>query len=302
MSDVSNGMTKKHTLVAHDGKFHADDVLAIAVLSLVLGEDNISIVRSRDREVIANADFVVDVGQVYDSARNRFDHHQTGGAGMRENGIPYASFGLVWKHFGGQLCGSQSVADEVESVMVIPIDAADNGVATVARTIEGVSPYDFHDAIDIFNPHVSESLTHDEQFLKVVDMGKRVIEREIIKARLRQQDDQEVRRLYENAEDKRIVVFEKPRNTRFLNSVPEPLFYVSPSATSGKWVAHAIRIDHEFFEYRKYFPKAWAGKTNEELVAISGVSDAEFCHAHLFIAVAKSREGALKLARLALEA
>ncbi len=292
----------KQLVVTHDGKFHADEVLAVAVLSLSLGEDNVEIVRSRDLEMIAKADIVVDVGQVYSPEHNRFDHHQPEGGGVRDNGIPYASFGLVWKHFGEKLCGSKSVADEIESVMILPIDANDNGMSIIERAKEGVSPYDFHDAIDIFNPHASESLTHDAQFLKVVEMGKRVIEREIIKARQRQEDDQYVREIYEKTEDKRIIVFDKPTNTRFLNSVSEPIFYVVPGTTDEKWIAHAVRIDPEFFDYRGYFPKAWAGKTREGLVAASGVSDAVFCHTHLFIAVAGSKEGALKLAELALVA
>lgn len=36
---------------------------------------------------------VVDIGGVYDLETNHFDHHQIGGAGKRENGIPYAAIG-----------------------------------------------------------------------------------------------------------------------------------------------------------------------------------------------------------------
>ena len=41
-----------------------------------------------------SADIVIDVGGQYDPDAGRFDHHQRGGAGERENGIPYSSFGL----------------------------------------------------------------------------------------------------------------------------------------------------------------------------------------------------------------
>ncbi len=42
------------------------------------------------------------------------------------------------------------------------------------------------------------------------------------------------------------------------------------------------------------------GLRDEELQKITGVEDAVFCHKGLFLAVSKSKEGAVKLAELAL--
>ena len=51
------------TLIAtHSGSFHADDVFGVAVLA-ALSPDH-RIVRTRDPQEIAPADFVVDVGGV----------------------------------------------------------------------------------------------------------------------------------------------------------------------------------------------------------------------------------------------
>ena len=83
------------TVVTHNGNFHADDVFSIAVLKHVL--PTFKLVRTRDKALIESADYVIDVGGEYDPETNRFDHHQRGGAGERENGIPFSSFGLVWK-------------------------------------------------------------------------------------------------------------------------------------------------------------------------------------------------------------
>jgi uncharacterized UPF0160 family protein len=47
-------------------------------------------------------------------------------------------------------------------------------------------------------------------------------------------------------------------------------------------------------------PKAWAGLRNQELAAVTGVQDSVFCHSNLFIGGARSMEGALRLAELAL--
>ena len=47
-------------------------------------------------------------------------------------------------------------------------------------------------------------------------------------------------------------------------------------------------------------PESWAGKKDEELQQASGVSDAIFCHRGRFMAVAKTYEGVLKMAEIAL--
>ena len=86
------------TIATHNGNFHADDVFSIAALKNIFPAFNL--VRTRDLEVIGKADVVIDVGGIYDPETGRFDHHQRGGAGERENGIPYSSFGLVWKKYG----------------------------------------------------------------------------------------------------------------------------------------------------------------------------------------------------------
>src|SRR5687768_9738743 len=98
-------------VATHDGSFHADDVFAVAALRRL--DPDLEIVRSRDREVIAAADVRVDIGLKDDPDSGDFDHHQKGGAGARGNGIPYASFGLVWRRHGAELTGGdeQAAAD-----------------------------------------------------------------------------------------------------------------------------------------------------------------------------------------------
>ncbi len=110
----------KVTIVTHSSKFHPDDVFGVATLLLVMEKENtkVTVVRSRDADIVAHADYAVDVGGEYDSVRGRFDHHQIGGAGKRDNGIPYASFGLVWKTYGEILCGSKEIADKVDEKLV----------------------------------------------------------------------------------------------------------------------------------------------------------------------------------------
>ena len=121
----------KKKLITHNGSFHADDLFACATLILVMEIENMDyeIVRTRDMESIKNADYVFDVGGIYDADTNRYDHHQRGGAGARINGIPYSSFGLIWKHFGLKLCGGNMDAWQIiDEGIASPIDAGDNGI------------------------------------------------------------------------------------------------------------------------------------------------------------------------------
>ena len=66
---------KKPTIVTHSGRFHADDLFATAML-LEYFVGKAKVVRSVDPQVIEKGDYVLDVGRVYNTAKNRFDHHQ----------------------------------------------------------------------------------------------------------------------------------------------------------------------------------------------------------------------------------
>ena len=76
---------------------------------------------------------------------------------------------------------------------------------------------------------------------------------------------------------------------------------IYPRKTDNTWGAKGVPKYLKTFQNRKDFPKNWGGLRNEELQKITGVSDAIFCHHALYMAVAKSKEGAIKLAQIAVE-
>src|SRR4051812_16043506 len=121
-------------IITHSGNFHPDDVCAVAVLLLLYPDAEV--VRTRDEKIITGKDkedIVLDVGQRYEPENLYFDHHQEGGVPKRKNGIPYASFGLIWKHFGSQLSGSERAANTIEEKLVWPVDSDDSGLDTYKR-------------------------------------------------------------------------------------------------------------------------------------------------------------------------
>ncbi len=297
-------MNKPHKnlkkIVTHSSNFHTDEVFACVILS-ILHDGAVEIVRSRDPEVWATGDYVVDVGGVYDSASGRFDHHQEGGAGKRENGIPYSSLGLVWKEFGEKVAGSAYVARVIDERLVQPVDSGDNGIETF--TVRGETPpYILQDVVSAFRPGWNEKRTEDEGFFEAVAVAEKILTREIVRTLGEEEGKRRAEEAYIEAKDKRIIILDDHYPWHdVLGSHPEPIYVVKPDhGTSGKWKVEAVRSDVHSFKNRKDFPVSWAGKTGGELAQISRVSDALFCHNKLFITVAGSKEGAIALAQIAL--
>ncbi|MDB5255028.1 MAG: metal-dependent protein hydrolase [Candidatus Nomurabacteria bacterium] len=288
------------TVVAHDGTFHTDDVFACATLSLAFKDRELEIVRSRDQAVIDGADIVVDVGGVYDTATLRFDHHQKGGAGARDNSIPYASFGLVWKEYGVQLAGNEESAKFIDEQLVQGIDGADNGVLNKVAD-NGVYCYSVIDIISAMRTTWEEHSTMDEAFMEAVNVAVTILERMLAHAASYTHAQAILETAYTVAPDKQIIEIGKeyPGWYEVMTNHPEPLFVIY-QREDGAWSAKAVRVTPIEFAARKQFPEAWAGLRDEELQAVSGVSDAIFCHNGRFIAVAQSREGAYKLAQKAI--
>ena len=63
----------------------------------------------------------------------------------------------------------------------------------------------------------------------------------------------------------------------------------------------AVRDNPHQFKNRKDLPAEWAGLRDAELARVTGVADAVFCHRNRFMAVARTKEGAVALAKLALK-
>jgi uncharacterized UPF0160 family protein len=307
-------------LATHSGKFHCDEVFAYAVLRLALGlqapgVDHV-LLRTRKPELIEAADIVWDVGSIFDAAANRFDHHQRG-APLRADGTPFSSAGLIWQAYGvravaallrpaGREAFAEAIATSIEDSMVRRIDEIDNGVSAdgpvrkdslgLARLIE-----DFNPAWD--DSHANGPTAGDAAFLEAAALAGGVLARRVESLRARQEAEAQVLAAHQAGEDPRILVLERGmpwKNVIFSHDLPV-LFTVSP-ASNGNWMLDTMPPEAGSFEQRLPLPEAWAGLQNDELAAQTGVPDAVFVHLRRFVAAAKSRQGALALARLALAA
>ena len=284
------------TIVTHNGNFHADDVFSIAALKSIF--PSCKLIRTRDLDVIAKADIVIDVGGEYNSETGRFDHHQRGGAGQRENGIPYSSFGLMWMNYGLVLCqGNQEVANAVDSGLVSKIDAIDCG--HVEGIYEGIS---LSQTISMFNPTWQENSHFDSCFDEAVDFASRVLARFIASASGGIRAKTIVAKAINSAQDPRVIVLEKYTPwKRTVHALSDKALYMIYPSQTGQWRIQTVPVEPGSFEDRKPLPKEWAGLSDQALQDASGIDDAMFCHNGLFIAGAETFESTMKMASIALQ-
>jgi len=192
-------------VVTHNGSFHADDVFAIATLQLFFGLDKLSVTRTRDESVISEADIVVDVGGEYDVGRHRYDHHQNG-APVRENGIPYAGFGLVWKHFGENICKDEILQERIDKILVQPVDAGDNGVSLYFLNDLHITPFELYQVISTFAPPWQSEKSQDDCFFEAVAWAREFLDRLIQKEHAQLKMEKLIDDVYTATENKNIFI------------------------------------------------------------------------------------------------
>lgn len=289
------------TMAVHDMTFHADDVFAAMLMRLVYPE--LKIIRTRVQEELDKCDLVADVGLVYDEKKLRFDHHQEGRAGARENGILYSAFGLIWKHWGMDICEQDlDLFKYIDKVLVQPIDAQDNGQRLYDEVIfEGIEDLNVDGIMKkAFNPAVGSNESFDEKFKDALDFAENLFTGIFLSSKSLISVKSNIKADYNKLNDKRFLVDGEYRPVlAFKEEMPELLFYVYPYGDTGKWCIKCAQ--EEGFKNRKDLPHEWAGKNGGELEEVSGIKDMDFCHNGLFICAAKSKEAILEALQKALD-
>jgi len=292
---------KIKTLGTHNGKFHADDVMATAILRLLLGD--IKVTRTRDQNILEKLDFV------YDISLGEFDHHQLNKE-IRENNIPYAACGLVWREFGPRVIkkfNSQlsendiiSIFDYVDKNLVQGIDATDNGIDIKSE----IKVMTISDIIQSFNPtwdsQDSKDVAFEEAAGYATEVIKRIINRQVsvIKARII------VNEAFQNRNINEIMVLKNGcpwlQQLLKIDINNEVLFVISPDDNNAEYKIQTVKKTADTFEARKDILESIRGKSSEEINSIMQIDDAIFCHKAGFIASARSIESALKIAKLSI--
>ena len=295
-------------LVTHSGGFHADELLSSVILTRLFPQAKI--VRSRAPDWITpSADRIIyDVGGAYDAETHIFDHHQRG-APLREDGQPYSSFGLIWKHYGHQYLTAYGVPEaHIEAIhtsfdtgFVLPIDLMDNGALSPATAglLAGLTlPALLETLKPVFDNNDPEA--DDLAFHAALAIARSFVEASIGKKAAKLRAESLVLDAIEKTGEGRVL--ELPLGMPFRPAVVKAgadhlLFVVHPR--DKDWCLTGIRRADDGFVVRADLPAAWAGLTNSDLETASGVEGATFCHNGRFIAAAKTREAALAMAEIA---
>lgn len=295
-------------LVTHDGMFHADDVFSTVILSRLF--PNADVVRTRDPDLIkAAADRIVyDVGGRYSPEEMIFDHHHPG-APVREDGVPYSSFGLVWERYGAAWLRevlpelgdtAERVHGMVDRGFVREVDGLDNGSSFPG----GASPVNLTNVIgslapDFDDPSPTSLRRAFDDAVRLADItlvarartaGAKVRAERLITKVLEDHDGGPVLELpYGMPWDRAL------RKAR----ADHVLFVVIPRG--GEWSVSAVPESPGEFVNRLDLPEEWAGLTGEDLERVSGIDGAVFCHKARFYAAAKTREAIMRMVGSALE-
>lgn len=290
-------------VITHSGKFHADDVLSTALLSLVFerkGRDTLRVAR-----VDKNLDFnsIASDIIIYDVGNGKFDHHSSEKKRRMNDGPCYAAFGLLWQEFGRELVDDEDQFAFVDEKLVRCVDIHDNKDKRYANLVT-------HDASELIsqiaksNPtwndqdvnSPSNNFVHEVMFArtKILSAIKRAkhlpIARGIIENQLKQDPNL------------RILVLDEFVHWQDALPAKHPIvFCVYPNSRGGYAVHSAINLCNGVRRNAKELPGAWGALEGKRLAEVCGVTDAKFCHEGLYICGAASKEGAMMMARLAIE-
>ena len=289
MSKLSEQIKQNNaTAFTHSGKFHADDVFSSALLLYL----NPEIRLTKGNKVPEDFD-----GIVFDIGRGRYDHHQKDSR-IRENGIPYAAFGLLWEELGAEILG-EDLAQKFDESFVEPLDNNDNtGEKNELATLIGN-----------FNPTWDAQGGNDEAFFQAVSVAGMILENKFERYLGNERADKRVEEILEEHQ-KAIYSGEKSKEEARILVLPEFVpcqkrlsetdiaFVVFPSNRGG----YCIQPQKKEYSlnYKCSFPVEWLGLENEELISATGLASAGFCHKGGFLMTTGTLADAVKACEISL--
>ncbi|KAG9285871.1 hypothetical protein G9A89_013296 [Geosiphon pyriformis] len=314
----------------HNGQFHCDESLAVFMLRQTEAFRGSQLIRTRDPEKLKGCDVVVDVGGVYDPAENRFDHHQRG---FFETFTPdyqtkLSSAGLVYKHFGKEIISSrlgiiqtdpklETLFKKIYEDFIEALDAIDNGISQyppeISRKYNDTTNLS-HRVRGLNSWWNQKDVDEDAQFSKAVELtGGELLDKIdylghawlpardlVVKAFQERYDVDKSGRiiLLDQACPWKEHLFNREEELK-INPEANILYTVYPDR--NEWRVQCVPITLNSFDARKLLPEAWKGFRDAELSERTGIEQCVFVHIGRFIGGNSTREGALEMARKALE-
>ena len=285
------------TVGVHDGPFHADDAVCAALLFMAYGREHVRVTRTRDKAVLDNCMYVLDVGErdLVTGDRVCLDHHQKGSM-VRPGGVKASALG---KLMDLMFADEKDALEEMRTRFLNALEAEDNG----QDLFPGGHIFSF---IDVMNPTWREDAREgDRLFIKAAETALPVLERAVIACRDAAEARQRVSRALEECRGAGTLILDARypwRGTVIAHNRAHPedkkLFAVYPDGR-GKWNLQTVPREEGSFLAEKDLPESWAGLRDKALRNECGIEGAVFCHTARFLAVFESREGAVAAAAAA---
>lgn len=264
----------------HGGRFHADDVFSTALLQII----NPAMTVERGFTVPEHFD-----GIVYDIGDGAFDHHQKGSL-VRENGVAYAAFGILWRAVGAELLGDLREAARFDEYFVQPLDLDDNtGCGNQLANVIGA-----------YNPRWDSEDLPDACFAEAVAVAKDLLQHKLdgIQSVLRAASE-----VNAALREMRGGIVHLSRFAPWKQQlIPSKAKFVVHPSQRGGWSAQGIPRAFGTAELKVPFPAEWAGVSAAELPAISGIDGLRFCHANRFLVTTATEEEAVRACEDAVDA
>jgi len=291
---------KEANLITHGSTFHPDDVFATMFISKMVENPIVCRTNNIDHH---NKDAII-----YDIGYGKFDHHQVD-AKVRNNGIKYSSFGLLFSEYGKTYLSKLNIKDvdklytSLEEKLVMQIDAIDNGIFPEINAPYKIS--DLDKIISDFNLAWNEEGDNDDQFLEAVLVADKIFTRAIIKENALIEANILVEEKLNEVKDN-ILILDKymPYEETLWNSknpkAKEVKVVILPSNRGGYSIKPRTK-NKNTKELAYNFSKEFLGLHDEELVKVSHIKTAKFVHSSGFLGCTDTLEDAIILAKNAIE-
>ncbi|XP_064479538.1 MYG1 exonuclease-like isoform X2 [Ornithodoros turicata] len=319
----------------HNGTFHCDDALACFLLKQLPQYRNAEIVRTRNQELLATCDVVVDVGGVYDPSKNRYDHHQrTFNETMnsldssKKWTTKLSSAGLVYFHFGRDIIAEvlnwnsddkknlEKIYDKVYENFIEEVDAIDNGIHThdgepryristnLSSRVAHLNPswntpnQDFDAGFDKAMKLTGEEFLERVHFYYNTWMPARNLVLSAVNARIKVDNMGSIMELNQGGCPWKDHLLDIEKELGIEGDVKLVIY----TDQEGSWRVQGVPPVLGSFECRVYLPEKWRGLRDDKLSEESAIKGCIFVHSSGFIGGNKTREGALEMAMHTLKA
>ena len=278
------------SVAVHDGVFHADDILSVALINVIAKKNNlVEVIRTRDNDLIEKADIACDVGL------GDFDHHQDAKE-FYENGIMYASCGKVARALAADPEITDFGQEELDMLLVkalYAVQAFDNGQDGVPNYS---NPFTFVGSFNTLNSNGGVySTAQDEAFDECLGMAEIVLANILAQIKEEISDCNIVKDAIANKEN-RITVFSKYCRgwqnvlVDYNNShIDDEIVVVVFPGRGSQWNIQVVPKTKDPFNH-----EAWAYVP----VVVKDIPGFIFRHSGAFMATFETKEAAIKAAEI----